>query len=862
MRKLFRPFRLAGHCIFLAFAVLPLLAVPAAASAGHGREIIVGVHENEPKIFMGPNGQPSGILGDLLVEMARQEGWKLKPVACIWQDCLTALQSGTIDLLPDVAFSEERSRQLGFHERAALNSWSRLYHGDSAQINSMLDLQGKRVAVMEGSIQQTYLDEVLRGFGVQAVLVPVASIPEGFRRVAAGELDVAVANRFVGDLQAPRHHLLETPVIFQPTQLYYATASGRNVDLRQAIDEHLEKWQAQPDSVYSRVLERWMGAAPPRPFPRAVWWIGAGLLFLFLVTLKAVAFLRRQVARKTAQLRENENRLNTILDSVDAHIFIKDSDFRYQYVNRGVCDLFACTRTAIIGREDKDFFDADTAANMREDDRLVLQQGKRIEVKETKRTLDGRSEKNYLTVKQPLLGDDGEIQGLCGVSTDITRLAEAEAAIHELAFYDPLTGLPNRRLLHDRLQQAMSATTRYAEGGALLFIDLDNFKDLNDTQGHDAGDRLLVQAAGRLHDCVRETDTIARLGGDEFVVMLRGLSAEPDQALLQAERIGRKIWAAMRQPYELVGQSHLSTVSIGIAMFSDQYKSKEDLLKRADLAMYQAKADGRDTLRFFNPDMQAKVAERTGIESALRLALAHSQFVLHYQPQVDSSGRIRGVEALVRWQRPGHGVVPPDSFIPVAESSGLILPLGDWILQTACGQLVAWADDPVACGWHIAVNVSAHQFRQPDFADKVIGILGQTGASPALLKLELTESQLIDDIDSVIYQMERLTEKGVRFSLDDFGTGYSSLSFLKRLPLDQVKIDRSFVRDLLSDPDDASIVKTIIALGQSLQLKVIAEGVETQEQRDTLERIGCFHYQGYLFGRPVNSDSLAASVAA
>ena len=435
--------------------------------------------------------------------------------------------------------------------------------------------------------------------------------------------------------------------------------------------------------------------------------------------------------------------------------------------------------------------------------------------------------------------------------TDISQRKAAEEVIQNLAFYDPLTQLPNRRLLLDRLQQALASSARSDRTGALLFIDLDNFKMLNDTLGHDKGDLLLQQVAQRLRDCVREGDSVARLGGDEFVLVLEDLSPCATEAATQTEAVGEKILATLNLPYDLAGHIYHNTPSIGITLFDDHLCSVDELMKYADLAMYDAKKAGRNTLRFFDPKMQATVTLRASLEKELREALQQHQFILHYQPQVDAVGRITGTEALVRWQHPQRGLVSPGIFIPLAEETGLILPLGHWVLETACRQLLTWAGQAATAHLTIAVNVSAVQFRHPDFVAQVLALLEHTGANPKKLKLELTESLLLDNVEDIITKMTALKPLGIHFSLDDFGTGYSSLSYLKQLPLDQLKIDQSFVRDLLTDPNDAAIARTILALAQSLGLSVIAEGVESEAQRGCLELQGCLAYQGYLFGRPV-----------
>ena len=426
----------------------------------------------------------------------------------------------------------------------------------------------------------------------------------------------------------------------------------------------------------------------------------------------------------------------------------------------------------------------------------------------------------------------------------------AEDEIRQLAFYDSLTGLPNRRLLSDRLHQALSAAARSRRHGGVLFIDLDHFKTINDTLGHGKGDLLLQQVAARLSSCVRVGDTVARQGGDEFVIMLLDLSERTQAAALEVKLVGEQILEALNRPYQLAGHVYHNSASIGATVFDGQLDSTDEHFKRADLAMYQAKAAGRNTLRFFEADMQTAVSARAALEADLRRGLQEDQFALYYQPQVDAGG-VTGAEALLRWQHPLRGFISPAEFIPVAEESGLILPLGRWVLETACHQLAAWAAQPATAHLNVAVNVSARQLRQGDFVEQVVKLLASSGANPCRLKLEITESMLLDNVEQIIVKMGALKALGVGFSLDDFGTGYSSLSYLKRLPLDQLKIDQSFVRDVLTDPNDAAIVRTIVALAQSLGLAVIAEGVETAPQRDFLAAHGCHAYQGYLVSPPL-----------
>ncbi|MES2366963.1 MAG: EAL domain-containing protein [Pseudomonadota bacterium] len=473
------------------------------------------------------------------------------------------------------------------------------------------------------------------------------------------------------------------------------------------------------------------------------------------------------------------------------------------------------------------------------------------------RRKNGEVHPDWLTITA-VTNAEGEVTHYVSTYADLSQYKKDEAAIHSLAFYDPLTSLPNRRLLLDRLQHAFAASSRHHNHGALLFIDLDNFKTLNDTKGHDIGDLLLVEVAGRLHACVREADTIARLGGDEFVVLLEDLSEEPLQAAAETDAVCDQILTAFRQPYSLKGYEYHGSASIGISLFRNQEATVNEILKRADTAMYQAKSAGRNTLRFYDPAMQAVLEARTELESDLRCALEGNQFRLYYQAQVDHTGLILGAEALIRWQHPEHGLVTPMEFIPLAEEMGLILHIGQWVLETACTQLKVWEADPLTRDLQLAVNVSARQFHQPDFVEQVLQMLRIHAFTPSLLKLELTESLVLDNINDTIVKMQALREVGVRFSMDDFGTGYSSLSYLTQLPLDQLKIDQSFVRNISVKHSDAVIVQTIIGMAHNLGMEVIAEGVETENQRAFLEQHGCALCQGYLFGRPVPIEAFEA----
>lgn len=558
------------------------------------------------------------------------------------------------------------------------------------------------------------------------------------------------------------------------------------------------------------------------------------------------------VTRDISERKQVEHQLRiaaTVFESQEG-MMVTDADNNILRVNKAFTDMSGYSADEVIGqnprllhsgRHNKDFYVA-----MWEN----IKNTGAWEGEIWNRRKNGEIYPEYLTITA--VKDQNEIvTHYVGTHIDITARMAAAQEIERLAFYDPLTKLPNRRLLQDRLRPALAASSRNGKKGALLFIDLDNFKTLNDTLGHDMGDLLLQQVAERLSSCVREGDTVARLGGDEFVVMLQDLHEQPLEAAEQAEIIGNKILAVLNQPYKLATHDYTSTPSIGATLFNGHERTVEELLKHADIAMYQAKTSGRNALRFFDPQMQDAITSRFSLEDVLRKAVGNQEFQLYYQLQVDNAQRPLGAEALIRWVHPERGLMLPAEFIPLAEETGLIQPIGLWVIEAACAQLQAWQKSPLTCGLALSINVSAKQFFQTSFVEQTLAAIERHAINPMLLKLELTESILLKNIGETIATMNALGKIGVQFSLDDFGTGYSSLQYLKKLPLNQLKIDQSFIQDIAYDSSDQAIVRTIIGMAESLNLDVIAEGVESEQQRQFLLSHGCSNYQGYLFGEPV-----------
>jgi diguanylate cyclase (GGDEF)-like protein/PAS domain S-box-containing protein len=593
---------------------------------------------------------------------------------------------------------------------------------------------------------------------------------------------------------------------------------------------------------------------------------GATVVFNSSRDISERKYAEAALHRKQAELSESEARHRELLENLQTGIVVHRAGDGIVFSNPRAC--------ALLGVSAAQMRSADHASGADLQLHYVDEHGVRIAVDDypanrvrlTRRPVHGmlmgvlrpgaggaRTAPTWLLVSAfPDFAADGSLTQIVVNFEDISARRLAEQKVQHMAFYDVLTGLPNRRLLLERLHGALAASGAAGLHGALLFIDLDKFKSINDLHGHDRGDRLLVKVAQRLREAVREMDTVARIGGDEFVVLLTELDADGEAAWHKAAQAAEKLRLSLGAPFDLGGHLHRTTPSIGATMFCGGAggADADTLLRQADIAMYKAKDGGRNTLRFFSDAMQLAVETHATLEADLRLAVPSGQLRLHYQLQVDTAGRPIGAEALVRWIHPQRGMVSPLQFIGIAEESSLILDIGAWVLETACAQLALWSLDPALAKLTLAVNVSAHQFRDAFFVDGVAAVLARHGQACGRLKLELTESVVVDDVDDVVRKMHRLRAMGVALSMDDFGTGYSSLAYLKQLPLDQIKIDQSFTRGIGKDPNDAIMVKTIIDLARNFRLHVIAEGVETVEQLAFLRENGCPAYQGYLFGRP------------
>lgn len=998
-------------------------------------DVRVGVYENEPKIFTNARGIPSGIFIDLLKAVAERENWQLTYVPCQWEDCLKKLEAGGIDLMPDVAYSDEREHSFDFHSTPALYSWSQAYRRKDIEISSILDFNGKRISLLGGGIQEKTLVNMLAGFNVEAQLIRTRTMEEAFRMTQSGMADVAITNQYFGDFHKDGFNLAETPIIFQPSRLYFATAKGRRHDLLDKIEKYLSEWQNTANSPYFKIIKRWGGQVQNTFIPGVFWWGLIAVVGIMLLAVLGMEILRREIRSRTRELSVSNEKLQRItrlysalsqcnkaivhcvdetelfplicripveyggmkmawVGKVDeqakqvipaawygsgteylenlnistdtgdptgrgptgialrenrpfwcqdfandpvtapwheqgahygwgssasiplscrnkvvglltlyasetnafdeparnlliemgmdisfaldrftseaetknmeksliqlAHaveqspttVIITDLDSNIEYVNPTFAKLTGYDPEEVIGRNPRIFQSGKTPRKIYEEMWALLKRGESWQGELINRRKDG-SEYIEDVIISPVRQADGRITNYLAIKEDITEKKKNEERIENLKHFDQLTGLPNQTLLSDRFNYSLSRAQRNGECLAIMFVDLDNFKTINDTLGHTVGDQLLMEVANRMKEALRREDTVSRQGGDEFSLIL------PNTDQRGAAHVAAKLIEKVSMPYQIGQHELISTPSIGISVYPHDGKDIEILFRNADTALFHAKQAGRNNFRFFTPEMQIHSIRTLQLSNSLRYALARNQMYLQYQPRVSiEDGHVTGVEALLRWQHPELGMISPVEFIPLAENNGQIIQIGEWVLSTAVSQLKKWLEQgfpPMV----MAVNLSAVQFRQPDLVETVVGILDEVGLAHEYLELELTEATAMDNPQMALKIINKFHATGIHMAIDDFGTGYSSLSYLKRFQLQKLKIDRSFIIDISDNPEDKAIVTAIISLAASLGMKTLAEGVETAEQLVHLRLQGCEEVQGYYFSKPLSVDSFA-----
>lgn len=849
-------YKIGISAVFVALLTIAMVWTFNDANSNGAREVRVGLYQNPAKIYRDEQGKPDGLFIKLIEAIAKVESWQLSYVDCEWQECLSLLSNQDIDLMPDVAITDKRTKSYDFHSVPVTHSWSGIWARKDLPVLHLPDLRGARIAVLKESIQEVALEKLMVGYGIGFEPIAVDNYAEGFQAVVDGQADVAISNVHFGNMNASKYGLYETPIMLNPATLFYVTAAGQNPELLATIDKNIEEWRLEPDSPYYDALKSAMVPVQQPVIPPIWRWALIAGIAVIVIMLGVNALLRWQVRKRTKVLVETNVRFNHLLKASPVVLYqLRQEGVGYKpvWVSRNVKRLFGYKPEQLYSHEW-------WIGVLHEEDRQkTLDQFKEIfdtgHMVYEYRVKDAEGNVRYIRDERQLVPSSSHSANeIVGTWSDLTDVYEREDKLKFLSQYDPLTHLPNRSKLQERIEESIERCNELQEDFAILSIDIDRFKKINETLSYQVGDTVISRVADRLKHILNVDDVLARVGGDEFVFVING-----KVDVNKVSEVARKVLKRFAVPLRVDEHELMITASIGIAIFPEDGRDTDTLLKNAEIARYSAKRAGRSRFEFFNDRLSEGMHENLMLESALRMAVERNELVLHYQPLVSFDDvEMVGVEALVRWQHPTMGLIPPFKFIPLAEETGLIGDIGLWVLREACRQMIDWDKAGLKVG-SVSVNISVQQIETGLLPKQVKDVLKESSLAADRLYLELTESTIMQDPEQASLAMSEFQKMGVKLAVDDFGTGYSSMAYLKRLPLDRLKIDRSFIKDIGTDTNDEVICKAIVQLAKSLGLETVAEGVEEESQAEFLNGLGCDVAQGYLYSKPVPAQELTAN---
>ncbi len=840
------------------YVILACLTSTALAQEQQGQTYRVGYFSSPPLAYLNEDTQQAeGLLVDLMNQMSKEHHFKINWIHEDWPTLLELAKKDQIDMVTSAGYNAERASYMDFSKQSFITVWGQVFLPTDSGIESIFDLSNKTIAAMNGDINAINLLKQCEEFEVECQIKEVNAYPEIFELIKNKEVDGGVSNNLVGLEYVKNTEILSSSVVFNPFKVYVAIPKNHERSLLNIFDQSIAQWKQNKNSFYYSTRLKWLQVETDQIFPPWLWPL---LLIIGLVTLLAIIFaalFKSQVNRRVKELSGREEQLQQIINLVPHMIYVVDVKGSILLANETASHFFGLTTKAFESinsdrlmssrPEYEPFFNNQILLNPRN--------SQPIHKEYTIDDFSGQEHVLYLS-RMPFLGRHDELPAILTVGVDITEAKKFEEKIKFMAQHDALTDLPNRILLSDRLTHSLDRAAQHKHHGAILFLDIDNFKNINDSQGHHIGDLMIKEMANRLKSIIGKGDTIARLGGDEFIIEVSELGQDSQSAETKALNICEQILQSISQTFVLKDRKFHITSSIGMVIYPRDGDNQNVLIQRADTAMYEAKARGGNQVVVFKNLLEQEVIKSHELENELRRALDKNQIHLAYQPIIAANtGKTAGYEALMRWQHPVKGMIQPNEFIPIAEKTHIILELGFWALEQACKQIQTWqsqSDQP----FFVAVNLSVIQIRDNQFLERVTQLIHQYQTPPNHLEIEVTESVLMRETKRSIRILKELKQLGIRISIDDFGTGYSSFNYIRKLPLDKIKIDRAFIKDIPNDSSSITIVRTILGMAKEMNFDVVAEGIETQQQVDFLKKEHCHFFQGYFFAKPQRNTEL------